>query len=72
VLAKQKNTLWRQLSFLLAIGLMIPVIIMLFAGINASSELFLHLWQTVLPHYLTNTLLLAVFVVVLSVFFWCH
>lgn len=69
MLAKQKNTLWRQLSFLLAIGLMIPVIIMLFAGINASSELFLHLWQTVLPHYLTNTLLLAVFVVVLSVFF---
>ena len=48
---------------------MIPVIIMLFAGINASTDVFFHLWQTVLPHYLTNTLLLAILVVLLSLAF---
>jgi len=42
---------------------------MLYAGISASSELFAHLWQTVLPRYITNTLFLGVFVVLLSVCF---
>ena len=69
MLAKSNNTLWRQLSYLLAMSLMISVIVMLFAGIHASTDLFLHLWQTVLPHYLTNTLLLGVFVVLLSIVF---
>jgi iron(III) transport system permease protein len=42
---------------------------MLGAGINASTDLFSHLWQTVLPDYIANTLLLGFLVVVLSVFF---
>ncbi len=69
MLAKSKNTQWRLLSYILAVCLMIPVIIMLFAGINASTDVFFHLWQTVLPHYLTNTLLLAILVVLLSIAF---
>lgn len=40
---------------------------MLFTGMSASTELFAHLWQTVLPRYITNTLLLGIFVVLLSV-----
>jgi iron(III) transport system permease protein len=48
---------------------MIPVVVMLYGGISASNELFIHLWQTVLPDYITNTLLLGVFVVLLSVIF---
>ena len=48
---------------------MIPVLIMLYAGIGASTDLFVHLWQTVLPDYIINTLLLGVFVVFLSVIF---
>ncbi|MBL4940110.1 MAG: iron ABC transporter permease [Colwellia sp.] len=48
---------------------MIPVLVMLYAGINASNELFIHLWQTVLPDYIANTLILGVFVVLLSVIF---
>lgn len=38
-------------------------------GINASTDLFTHLWQTVLPDYIANTLLLGVLVVLLSVIF---
>jgi len=42
---------------------------MLFSGIGASTNLFLHLWQTVLPTYITNTLILGFGVVLLSTFF---
>jgi iron(III) transport system permease protein len=48
---------------------MVPVLVMLVGGINASTQLFAHLWQTVLPRYLENTLLLGVMVVVLALFF---
>ena len=48
---------------------MIPVLVMLVAGISASTDLFSHLWHTVLPDYIANTLLLGVFVVLLSVIF---
>ncbi|WP_246058199.1 ABC transporter permease [Litorilituus lipolyticus] len=49
--------------------MIIPVLIMLVDGIDASTQLFGHLWQTVLPSYLKNTILLGVFVVLLSLFF---
>jgi len=42
---------------------------MLAGGISASMHLFSHLWQTVLPTYLENTLLLGLLVVVLSLIF---
>jgi iron(III) transport system permease protein len=42
---------------------------MLLGGVSASTQLFLHLWQTVLPTYLENTLLLAFWVVLLALLF---
>jgi len=48
---------------------MVPVLVMLVGGVSASSQLFGHLWQTVLPTYLENTLWLALLVVVLALFF---
>lgn len=48
---------------------MIPVLVMLVAGLSASTDLFTHLWQTVLLDYVTNTLLLGVFVVILTIIF---
>lgn len=38
-------------------------------GVSVSTDLFSHLWQTVLPDYIQNTLLLGVFVVLISIFF---
>lgn len=48
---------------------MIPVLVMLLGGASASTQLFAHLWQTVLPTYLENTLCLALLVVILSLLF---
>jgi len=48
---------------------MVPVLVMLVGGVNASTQLFSHLWQTVLPSYLENTLLLAFWVVLLALIF---
>lgn len=66
---QRQNRYWRIICYLLALLLILPVLVMLSAGINASSGLFIHLWQTVLPDYIANTLLLGVFVVLLSVTF---
>jgi iron(III) transport system permease protein len=42
---------------------------MLLASISSSSDLFSHLWQTVLPDYIANTLILGVLVVCLTLIF---
>ena len=69
MIASQTNSIWRNICWLIAFILMIPAAVMLFAGFNASTDLFTHLWQTVLPTYINNTLLLGFGVVFLSVFF---
>ena len=69
MISGNKSKTWLTISWLTALALMVPVLVMLFAGIGAPSELFVHLWQTVLPDYIINTLLLGVSVVLLSVAF---
>jgi len=69
VIEKQKNRVWRNACYLMSLALVIPMLVMLTEGVSASTDLLSHLWQTVLPDYLYNTLLLGVFVVLLSVFF---
>ncbi len=48
---------------------MVPVLVMLIGGFGASPRLFSHLWHTVLPTYLLNTLQLGLLVVILALFF---
>jgi iron(III) transport system permease protein len=48
---------------------MTPVLVMLVQGVGGSSELFAHLWQTVLPTYIKNTLLLGILVVFFALVF---
>lgn len=55
--------------WLLALALMVPVLTMFYASISASSGVFSHLWQTVLPDYIQNTLLLGAWVVFLVILF---
>ena len=64
-----KSRSWTTLSWITATALTVPVAVVLWGGLNASGELFAHLWQTVLPHYIQNTLQLAVTVVFLSLLF---
>jgi len=69
VIARRTNSIWRSLCWIIAPALLLPVLVMLFQGISASTDLFSHLWQTVLPDYMLNTLLLGVLVVLLSLVF---
>ena len=52
-----------------AFALMLPVVVMLLGSLNAASDLFSHLWATVLPEYISNTLVLGVLVALLSLCF---
>jgi iron(III) transport system permease protein len=66
VLAGNKNTSWKFFSWFFALALMSPIVVMLLSSINASSDLFSHLWATVLPEYIRNTLVLGLLVALLS------
>ncbi|WP_310650130.1 MULTISPECIES: iron ABC transporter permease [unclassified Colwellia] len=66
MLTGNKNTSWKFFSWFFALALMSPIVVMLLGSINASSDLFSHLWATVLPEYIRNTLVLGVLVALLS------
>lgn len=65
----RKNTAWTIASWTIALVLTVPVLIMLVGSFGQSQSLFTHLWQTVLPTYISNTFLLSVYVVGLSLLF---
>jgi len=69
VIFGKKNIPWQLISWLTALALLAPVLVMLIMSLNGSLELFSHLWQTVLPTYIKNTLWLAISVVSLSLLF---
>ena len=69
MIALYNSRLWKLSSYLIALVLIVPVLVMLVGGVSASTQLFTHLWQTVLPSYLENTVLLAFWVVLLALFF---
>jgi len=64
-----RSNIWTIISWVTASLLVLPVIIMLYGGLSATTELFSHLWDTVLPTYILNTLYLAGIVSLLSAFF---
>lgn len=69
MISGNKNKTWLLTSWLSALLLMMPVLIMIGGGFAASGDLFSHLWQTVLPDYIANTLLLGLLVVLLALAF---
>lgn len=64
-----KSKTWLISSWAIALALIVPMLVMFLNGIGASSELFFHLWQSVLPTYISNTLQLALMVAVLVFLF---
>lgn len=69
MLLQNRFTSWKIFSWFFALILMLPIAVMLLSSINASSDLFSHLWATVLPDYIRNTLILGVLVSLLSLCF---
>lgn len=53
----------------MVLTLIFPLLVLIIEGISASTDLFSYLWQTVLPDYISNTLILGVFVVILAILF---
>lgn len=64
-----KNTAWKIVSWLIALALITPVLVMFYSGIFSSGELFSHLLNTVLPTYIKNTFLLSILVVFFTLLF---
>lgn len=60
---------WTISSWIIACIVVLPIGIMLLNAIDFSNDTFSHLWDTVLPTYILNTLYLAVIVCTLSAFF---
>lgn len=69
MITKRQNSHWRGICYLISLALMLPLLVLIIEGVSASTDLFYHLWQTVLPDYMRNTLFLGAFVVLLTIFF---
>tara|TARA_R110002167_G_C12695306_1_gene652858 strand:- start:1141 stop:2769 length:1629 start_codon:yes stop_codon:yes gene_type:complete len=69
VIIGNKNTSWKFFSWFFAFALILPIVVMLLGSLNASSDLFSHLWATVLPEYIRNTVVLGLLVALLSLCF---
>jgi iron(III) transport system permease protein len=66
VIIGNKSTSWKFFSWFFALALMSPIVVMLIGSMSDSGDLFSHLWATVLPEYIQNTIILGVLVALLS------
>lgn len=57
---------WQQGSFVAALILVLPIAAIFVTAFGESNQLFSHLFSTVMPTYTTNTILLVVNVMLLS------
>jgi len=69
VITGNRSKIWRVVSWVIASSVVLPILVMLVSGLTATTELFSHLWETVLPTYLYNTIAIAVIVCSLSAIF---
>ena len=60
------RTGWTIGSWALALLLILPIIALVYEALSPAEDIFLHLWQTVLPTYISNTFWLLVLVVLFS------
>ena len=60
---------WSFITWIIALALLAPVLVMVSSGVFASTDTLSHLWQTVLPDYIQNSLQLGFQVVCLSLLF---
>jgi iron(III) transport system permease protein len=64
----QLSKKWPAVSWLLSLLLFLPLLAIVWQSFGDDQDVFAQLWQTVLPDYLLNTLLLVVGVATLSMF----
>lgn len=60
---------WKNLSFIVTFIVLLPLLAVGYHALQGESENFLHLWQTMLPIYLQNSILLVLGTVLLALIF---
>ncbi|MGR5253363.1 ABC transporter permease [Vibrio astriarenae] len=66
---KQSHYLWKTSSFALALLLVLPILAIFYTAVSEADDIFGHLMTTVMPTYISNTLLLVAGVMLLSLLF---
>ncbi len=66
---KEKYTVWKTSSWVLALLLVLPILAIFYSAIGPTDQLFAHLFATVLPTYTYNTIILVGGTMLLSLFF---
>ncbi|MDR9828418.1 iron ABC transporter permease [Vibrio sp. FNV 38] len=63
---KTRNFFWKTSSFGLALLLVLPILAIFYTAVSETDDIFGHLMSTVMPTYISNTLILVVGVMLLS------
>ncbi|MFA0085062.1 ABC transporter permease [Vibrio sp. 10N.261.51.F12] len=63
---KEKNVVWKTSSGVLTLLLVLPILAIFYTALGETSDIFSHLFNTVMPTYTMNTVLLVAGVLVLS------
>ncbi|UJF19634.1 iron ABC transporter permease [Vibrio sp. SS-MA-C1-2] len=66
---KNRKPSWTLFSWGLSLLILLPIVAIFYTATGASDELFSHLFSTVMPTYISNTILVVVGVVILSLLF---
>ena len=66
---KNRKLSWTLFSWGLSLLILLPIVAILYTAAGSSDDLFSHLLSTVMPTYISNTILVVVGVVILSLFF---
>ncbi len=66
---KEKHLIWKTSSVALATLLVLPILAIFYTAVGQTDEVFTHLMATVMPTYASNTVILTVSVMVLSLLF---
>ncbi len=66
---KEKHLIWKTSSVALATLLVLPILAIFYTAVGQTDEVFTHLMATVMPTYASNTVILTVSVMALSLLF---
>ncbi|MBF0751324.1 MULTISPECIES: iron ABC transporter permease [unclassified Pasteurella] len=64
-----RNLLWKFFAILTALFILLPLLAIAYHAMDGKTDNLIHLWNTMLGHYVTNSILLVLGTVALALFF---
>ncbi|OOF49934.1 iron ABC transporter permease [Rodentibacter genomosp. 1] len=64
-----RNLLWKFFAILTALFILLPLLAIAYHAMDGKTDNLIHLWNTMLGHYVTNSILLVLATVALALFF---